>query len=321
MRLYRSCQAAARCKFAAHHAANRACRGHDVAQNAVHRVLIKNPQIPVRQQIKFQRLQFQALPARFVFNRNGPIVRHPRLRANRSVLGKPGRDRITRKLVRPGIQLGKRRANPRCGMLICIGVHHVLAIILPHHGSEPALAALPVAAPRSLLHEAPYILTTRASICGPARLRSKSPRAMLSPQLHPAQLLPKSSLRGGTLLCPSCLHGHCHRSRRRSVRDFAASLAGLWPWRCAHCQHRFFAGRVALRFLFSAHCGRCGNLDLHRLPRDQVQVWNSWIFKLARIPAYRCAPCRQRFFSILPRRKFQPVTSPADSRSTPASRG
>ena len=76
---------------------------------------------------------------------------------------------------------------------------------------------------------------------------------------------------------------------------------------------------VAIRFLLTAHCGRCGNFDLQRLPKDQVQVWNSWFFKLARVPAYRCAPCRQRFFSILPRRKLQPAPSPAGHGSAPAS--
>lgn len=70
---------------------------------------------------------------------------------------------------------------------------------------------------------------------------------------------------------------------------------------------RFFAWSVALPFLRFAHCRRCGNLDLQRVSRDHVDGWSAWLFRMAYVPAYRCAPCRLRFFSVLPNRHIRPV--------------
>jgi hypothetical protein len=67
--------------------------------------------------------------------------------------------------------------------------------------------------------------------------------------------------------------------------------------------------KVAVRLSLLAHCDRCGSFDLQRISRDVVQRWNSWFFRLARVPAYRCPPCRNRFFSVLPRRRLRPVES------------
>jgi len=83
----------------------------------------------------------------------------------------------------------------------------------------------------------------------------------------------------------------------------------LRPWRCRVCELRFFAWSVALPFLGYAHCRRCGNLDLQRVSRDHVEGWHAWLFRLAHIPAYRCAPCRHRFFSVLAHRRIRPVDS------------
>jgi len=53
------------------------------------------------------------------------------------------------------------------------------------------------------------------------------------------------------------------------------------------------------------HCPTCGNLDLQQISRDRVE--KAVLLGLQRLllfPAYRCAPCRERFFSIRP---YRPV--------------
>jgi hypothetical protein len=111
------------------------------------------------------------------------------------------------------------------------------------------------------------------------------------------------------VLCPRCRSGRCRRSKRRSWKDFTIGLTGLRPWRCRLCELRFFAWSVAIPFLCFAHCRLCGNLDLQRISRDHVQGWIAWFFRLLQVPAYRCAPCRRRFFSFLPHRHLRPVES------------
>jgi DNA-directed RNA polymerase subunit RPC12/RpoP len=86
--------------------------------------------------------------------------------------------------------------------------------------------------------------------------------------------------------------------------DYVIGLTGLRPWRCSKCGRRFFARSVALRYAFTVHCQQCGNLAVHRIGREYVT--GSWLSlpRWLHAPAYRCDPCRNRFFSI---RKFRPV--------------
>ncbi len=124
-----------------------------------------------------------------------------------------------------------------------------------------------------------------------------------------ARDVPQHSSQGGNLLCPNCLSSKCRRSRRRGVKEHLNSFVGLWPWRCEKCDGRFAAGVVAAKFMLLAHCRRCGNLDLQRISASIVERWNRWIFRLAHVPAYRCAPCRKKFFSVLPRRRLRAIES------------
>ncbi len=76
-------------------------------------------------------------------------------------------------------------------------------------------------------------------------------------------------------------------------------MLGLRPWRCRTCGIRFYAWRVPVRYAFYVHCPRCGNLDLQRVSRDRVvEDFFAPLKRVMRIPAYRCDPCRLRFFSI-----------------------
>lgn len=91
-----------------------------------------------------------------------------------------------------------------------------------------------------------------------------------------------------------------------------ATVIALRPWRCATCDLRFYAWRVAVVFSRYAHCPRCGNFDLQEISRVRVaQGFLRGVKRLFGMPAYRCDPCRLRFFSMRPRRRILPSTSPA----------
>ncbi len=115
------------------------------------------------------------------------------------------------------------------------------------------------------------------------------------------------------MLCPNCRSTVCRRSRRRGLRDNLLSLTGLRPWRCRVCQSRFFAWLVPARWVFYVHCPTCGNLDLQHVARDRVNSGVSWLYRRLRVPAYRCDPCRRRFFSLRRFRRILPtVTDPVE---------
>jgi hypothetical protein len=74
----------------------------------------------------------------------------------------------------------------------------------------------------------------------------------------------------------------------------------VYPWRCQGCNARFHARLMPLSHAFHAHCPICGNLHLKRISPDYVNSLTSSLWRLLRIPAFRCEPCRYKYFSILP---------------------
>jgi hypothetical protein len=113
------------------------------------------------------------------------------------------------------------------------------------------------------------------------------------------------------MICPQCRSVDCFRSHRSGAFDYLSTLLGLRPWRCHSCDLRFHASVVAVSFSGYAHCPRCGNFDLEHISADRVE--NGTLVTLKRwlaFPAYRCDPCRQRFFSALPFRRILPSTAP-----------
>jgi hypothetical protein len=117
------------------------------------------------------------------------------------------------------------------------------------------------------------------------------------------------------MICPQCRSANCFRSHRSGATDFLHKLVGRKPWRCHSCELRFHARRVAIPFSRYAHCPRCGNFDLDRIARDRVEEGTLIFLKRwLKVPAYRCDPCRQRFFSILPYRRIVPSTVPEANR-------
>jgi len=125
------------------------------------------------------------------------------------------------------------------------------------------------------------------------------------------------------MICPQCRSADCFRSHRSGVLDYFWTLFGLRPWRCHTCDKRFYARRVALFFAKYAHCPRCGNFDLGRISGDKVDKGYLLILKRwLSFPAYRCEPCRRRFFSVRAFRRIVPSTISSKLRGTqPGSAG
>ncbi len=117
------------------------------------------------------------------------------------------------------------------------------------------------------------------------------------------------------LLCPVCHSDGPRRSRRKSVKDYLVGITLLRPWRCRSCDTRFYAWAVPIAYARYAHCILCGNMDLQRISREHGAGTFAWLFRLLRYPTYRCAPCRNRFFSIRPYRRIVPTQHELDSRT------
>lgn len=104
------------------------------------------------------------------------------------------------------------------------------------------------------------------------------------------------------------------------MEDALYSFFNLRPWRCRSCNLRFFAWVVPIQYVLYAHCARCGNLDLQRVPGDRVTDELFAVPKrLLHIPAYRCEPCRKRFFSLRQFRRIPALryeTPPVESQQT-----
>ena len=117
------------------------------------------------------------------------------------------------------------------------------------------------------------------------------------------------------LLCPVCHSDSPRRSRRRSVKDYLAGVARLRPWRCRACDSRFYAWAAPIGYVWYVHCGMCGNMDLQRISSEHGMGMLAWVFRLFRFPAYRCAPCRNRFFSFRIYRRIVPTQQAIEPRA------
>lgn len=121
------------------------------------------------------------------------------------------------------------------------------------------------------------------------------------------------------LLCPACHSDAPCRSRRRSVKDYLIGITLLRPWRCQTCNDRFYAWAVPIAYVLHVHCGKCGNMDLQRISHEYGTGALAWLFRRLHFPAYRCALCRNRFFSIRTYRRIVPVQRDPDSGMEPHS--
>jgi hypothetical protein len=103
------------------------------------------------------------------------------------------------------------------------------------------------------------------------------------------------------------------------VKDYVVGATLLRPWRCRSCDQRFYAWSVPIPYARYAHCALCGNLDLQRISREHGAGPFAWLFRLFHFPTYRCAPCRNRFFSIRSYRRIVPAQREVESGREPHS--
>jgi len=97
--------------------------------------------------------------------------------------------------------------------------------------------------------------------------------------------------------------------------DYLLGAAWLRPWRCQACDRRFYAWAAAVRYVGRVHCKICGNMDLQRISSEHGEGMLAWLFRLLRFPAYRCAPCRNRFFSFRVYQRIVPTQYPVETRA------
>ena len=116
------------------------------------------------------------------------------------------------------------------------------------------------------------------------------------------------------MICPACHSDSPRRSRRRSVGDYLVGVTLLRPWRCRGCDLRFYAWSAPIRYMFNVHCAMCGNMDLQRISSEHGAGTMAWLFRLLRFPTYRCAPCRNRFFSVRIFHRIVPRQHPIEER-------
>ena len=114
--------------------------------------------------------------------------------------------------------------------------------------------------------------------------------------------------------CPLCNSANIRRSKRRGVRDYLFSVAGILPWRCESCSARFHARLLPFRTLLYAHCKICGNLELQRISAERITGVTSTVGRLLGIRALRCEPCRHKFFSVRPLRRERPSAAAAPNK-------
>jgi hypothetical protein len=93
--------------------------------------------------------------------------------------------------------------------------------------------------------------------------------------------------------------------------DHVFGFAGMLPWRCGACEVRFYARAVPVRNHFYARCGICGNLELQRIAAEHVPGMIAMFWRVLRIPALRCEPCRHKFFSVKPLMREERRAEPA----------
>jgi C4-type Zn-finger protein len=59
---------------------------------------------------------------------------------------------------------------------------------------------------------------------------------------------------------------------------------------------------MPLRDSLHAHCPICGNPALKRISPEHVNSPFGFFWRRLHVPAFRCEPCRYKYFSILPLR-------------------
>ena len=122
-------------------------------------------------------------------------------------------------------------------------------------------------------------------------------------------------------VCPVCRQRNASRTRRRNLWEYLISMAGVRPYHCERCDYRFhryrgFRFRIPIHLSTYASCPRCQSTALQRVSKNRVpRTTMSYLPRLLSVPAYRCSPCRVKFFSA--RRLKRPPGHKGSGKRTP----
>ncbi len=105
-----------RTEHSLHFSPYRTRASHHIFQHPVNDIFLENPQVPIDVQIFLERLQFETDLIRHVADRNHTKIRQPGFRAHRCELRILDHNFVTRKLVGPGLDVGKRRVQSGLGV-------------------------------------------------------------------------------------------------------------------------------------------------------------------------------------------------------------
>src|SRR5579872_2464823 len=98
-------EAAAGGEFAADEAGDWFRGGDDIAQHAIDGIFVKNSKIAIGEEIHFQGFEFEAQLARFVLNKDGPVVGQTSLGAHGRIFREADGDFVTGEMVRPSVEM------------------------------------------------------------------------------------------------------------------------------------------------------------------------------------------------------------------------
>jgi hypothetical protein len=70
---------------------------------------------------------------------------------------------------------------------------------------------------------------------------------------------------------------------------------------------------MPFRSFLYAHCKICGNHELQHISAEYVPGVTAVVGRILGLPALRCEPCRNKFFSVRPMRREEPHEAAAQS--------
>jgi ubiquitin C-terminal hydrolase len=113
------------------------------------------------------------------------------------------------------------------------------------------------------------------------------------------------------LECEQCGRRNIRRARFHNLSERFRAIAGVYPFRCRDCHHRFFAGVWLLSKMAYAKCPKCLRMDLSTWSRKHYNPGLLANFLITfGAQQYRCPQCRCNFVSFRPRRSFAATDEP-----------
>lgn len=131
-------------EFTPHRAPDWARGGNNVLEYSIHCVLIKDAQVSVSEEIKFEGFELKTGFVRLVFDDDRAVVRHPGLGTNRSVFGISGDDAVSRKLIGPDFYFRKLGGYTGASVVWCVGRHESDFTDILHKARGECLSEMPI---------------------------------------------------------------------------------------------------------------------------------------------------------------------------------